>query len=235
VEEVKKSGGGVTAVITDVKTGKKKEITAERILAATGRKSNADLLKVEKTGVETDGRGFIKVNEYLETGKKNIYAVGDINGQQMFTHVANQESVIAANNALHKTKVKIDYSAAPHAVYSHPQIASVGMTEASARKDHKILVGRANYSEVAYGEAMMEENGFAKGIVEEKTNKLLGFHIIGPYAPILIQEVINVMAGAGKIDDLESGLHIHPALPELILKTLVNLGEAEQSKKAQPS
>ncbi len=222
VEEVKKASGGATAIFSDPK-GKKKEITAEKILAATGRRSNADLLQVEKTGVEVDGRGYIKANEFLETNKRNIFAVGDINGQQMFTHVANQESVIAANNALHKTRVKIDYRAAPHAVYSHPQIASVGMTEEAARKTHKVLVGRAKYSEVAYGEAMMEENGFAKAIVDEKTNKILGFHIIGPYAPILIQEVINLMTTAGKIDNLESSLHIHPALPELILKALVNL------------
>jgi dihydrolipoamide dehydrogenase len=227
VEEVKKTGSGVTAIVDDLKAGGKKEITAGQILAATGRRSNADLLKVERTGVEVDERGFIKVNEFLETGKKNIFAVGDINGQQMFTHVANQESVIAANNALHSTRIKIDYRAAPHAVFSHPQIASVGMTEENARKTHKILVGRARYSDVAYGEAMMEENGFAKAIVEEKTNRILGFHIIGPYAPILIQEVINVMAEAGKMDNLESGLHIHPALPELILKTLVNLEEPE--------
>jgi mycothione reductase len=123
--------------------------------------------------------------------------------------------------------LKMDYSAAPHAVYSHPQIASVGMTEESARKIHKILVGKAKYLSVAKGEAMMEENGFAKAIVEAESEKILGFHIIGPYAPILIQEVINVMAAKGNVNHLQTGMHIHPALPELILRTLNNLEEVK--------
>jgi dihydrolipoamide dehydrogenase len=205
----------------------KKEFTARHVLVAMGRRSNADVLKVEKTGVEVDKRGFIKVNEYMETNQKNIFAVGDSNGQQMFTHVANAEAALAAHNAMHSPRMKMDYNAAPHAVYSHPQIASVGLTEKSARKTHQVLVGKARYSNVAQGEAMLEENGFAKAIVEAKTEKILGFHIIGPYAPILIQEVINVMAGKGNVNHLQTGLHIHPALPELIIKTLNNLEEVK--------
>jgi mycothione reductase len=226
-EEVKRNGSDVTVIVNNVKTGRKKEFTARHVLVAVGRRSNADLLKVDKAGVEVDKKGFIKVNDYLETNIKNIFAVGDINGQQMFTHVANAEAALAAHNALHGSRLKMDYSAAPHAVYSHPQIASVGLTEEGARKTHQILVGKAKYSSVAQGEAMMEENGFAKAIVEAKTEKILGFHIIGPYAPILIQEVINVMAAKGNINHLQSGMHIHPALPELIVKTLNNLEEAK--------
>ncbi len=226
-EEVKGNGKGVTVIVNESRAGKKREFTAQKILVAVGRRSNADLLDVDKTGVEVNRRGFIKVNEYLETTRKNIFAVGDINGQQMFTHVANAEAVLAVNNALHGSRVKMDYSAAPHAVYSHPQIASVGLTQENAAKTHKILVGKAKYSEAAQGEAMMEEIGFAKAVVEAKTNRILGFHIIGPYAAMLIQEVINVMAAAGKIDDFQAGMHIHPALPELILKTLNNLEEVK--------
>jgi mycothione reductase len=224
-EAVKRTGRDATVVVNDLKNSGKKEFTAQKILVAVGRRSNADLLKVENTGVEVDRRGFIKVNEYLETTKKNIFAVGDANGQQMFTHVANQEAVVAAHNAIHGSKLKMDYSAAPHAVYSHPQIASVGLTEENSRKTHKVLVGKARYSDVAQGEAMMEENGFAKAVVEVNSKKILGFHIIGPYAPILIQEVINVMASAGNVNHLQAGMHIHPALPELILETLGNLEE----------
>ncbi len=141
----------------------------------------------------------------------------------MFTHVANRESVLAVHNAIHGSKVKMDYSAIPHAVYSHPQIASVGLTEETAKNTHKVLVGKAKYMDVAKGEAMMEENGFAKAIVDAKSQKILGFHIIGPYAPTLIQEVINDMASGGNIDQIQAGLHIHPALPELIVRTLGNL------------
>ena len=222
-EEVKRNGRGLAVIATDAKSGMKREFTAGRILMAVGRRSNADLLKAENTGVQLDKRGFVKVDEYLETTKKNIFAVGDINGQQMFTHVANVEAALAADNAIHGSKTKMDYSAAPHAVYSHPQIASVGMTEEAARKARKVLVGKAKYSDVAQGEAMMEEQGFAKAIVEAATGKILGFHIIGPYAPILIQEVINAMASGGGIDQIQTGMHIHPAITELIPEVLSNL------------
>jgi dihydrolipoamide dehydrogenase len=222
-QAVKSNRHDATVVANDLKGGGHKEFTARRILMAVGRRSNADLLKVENTGVELDKRGFIKVDEYLETTKKNIFAVGDINGQQMFTHVANVEASLAADNAVHGRKAKMDYSSAPHAIYSHPQIASVGMTEEAARKAHKVLVGRARYSDVAQGEAMMEENGFAKAIVEADTRKILGFHIIGPYAPILIQEVINTMASSISIDHIEASMHIHPAITELIPRVLSNL------------
>ena len=224
-EAVNSKGHDVIVVASDSANGGRKEFTAQRILMAVGRRSNADLLRVENTGVELDKRGFIKVGEYLETTKKNIFAVGDINGQQMFTHVANVEASLAADNAIHGSKTKMDYSAAPHAVYSDPQIASVGMTEEAARKAHKVLVGKARYSDVAQGEAMMEENGFAKAIVEADTGKILGFHIIGPYAPILIQEVINAMASGGGINQIQAGMHIHPAITELIPNVLGNLSD----------
>jgi mycothione reductase len=222
-EAVKSNGHDITVVVNDLTGGVKKEFTAQRILVAVGRRSNADLLKVENTGVEVDKRGFVKVDEYLETTKKNIFAVGDANGQQMFTHVANVEASLAADNAVHGSKIKMDYSAAPHAIYSHPQIASVGMTEEAARKAHKVLVGKAKYSDVAQGEAMMEENGFAKAIVEEDKGKILGFHVIGPYAPILIQEVINAMASGTSIHHIQASMHIHPAITELIPVVLSNL------------
>lgn len=192
---------------------------------AVGRQSNADLLKVASTGIETDARGYIKVDEYMETSQKNIYAVGDANGQQMFTHVANREAGVAANNILHDVKEKMNYSAAPHAVYSHPQIASVGLTEENAKKDHSLLVGIATYAQIAKGEAMMEDASFAKAIVDKKTDKILGFHIVGPNAPELIQEVVDTMESGGTISNIMSGIHIHPALSELIQQTLANLAE----------
>ncbi len=224
-EEVKKNGRGVSVVAKDLKDGKKREITAQRVLVAVGRRSNADTLKTENTGVELDSKGFIKANEYLETTRKNIFAVGDANGRQMFTHVANREAMLAADNAVHGSRLKMDYGAAPHAIFSHPQIASVGLTEESARKEHEILVGKAKYSYVAQGIAMMENNGFAKAIVEAESARILGFHIIGPYASILIQEVINAMAAGGGVEQIRAGIHIHPALPELILSALDRLKE----------
>jgi len=225
-EEVNDEGGMVKVAVRDRNTGEKREFTAQRILVAVGRRSNADLLKVENTGVEIDGRGFIRVNEYLETSKKNIFAIGDANGQQMFTHVANREALVVVQNMFYSADLKMDYNAIPHAVYSHPQIASVGLTEAQARKEYDMSVGRVRYFDVAKGEAMMEEEGFAKAIVEKASGRILGFHIIGPYAPVLIQEVVNAMTSGGQIDEINEGIHIHPALSELIQTTVNSLEES---------
>jgi mycothione reductase len=225
VLEVKKQGNGITTIGKNSLNGKELTATAEKILVAAGRKSNADLLKVENTGVKTDTRGYIQVNEYLETSKKNIWAFGDAIGKAMFKHVANEEASVAWRNAVHDHKTKMDYHTIPYAVFTYPQIAAVGMTEEEAKKNNKILVGSARYSDVAKGEAMMEYDGFTKAIVDKETGKILGFHIIGPYAPMLIQEVINAMALGGDISLIAHGMHIHPALPELILRTLGNLSE----------
>jgi len=196
------------------------------LMVAVGRRSNADLLKLENTGIETDKRGFIKVDEYLETSRKNMFSVGDANGQHMFTHVANREAAVVAENILHDGKLKMDYSSIPHAVYSHPQIASVGLGEEQAKKDYNIVVGTTKYFDIAKGEAMMEKEGFAKAIVEKSTDKILGFHIIGPYAPELIQEVVNAMTSGGQIAEINQGIHIHPALSELIPTILNSLEES---------
>ena len=224
-EEVKENEQGVAVVTKDTNTGKRREFAAQRIMMAVGRISNADILKVENTGVETDRKGFIKVNEYLETNRKGIFAIGDANGQQMFRHMANREAETVAQNAFYGTSIKVDYSAVPHAVYSHPQVASVGLTEAQASENYDVLIGRMKYFNIAKGEAMMEKQGYAKAITEKGSNKILGFHIIGPYAPELIQEVVNAMTSGGGMEELWQGIHIHPALSELVLYTLSNLQE----------
>lgn len=223
--EVKRAEGGDTVVGKNQVTGEKTEYSGERILVATGRQSNADVLRVDKTGVKTDKHGFIIVNDFLETSKKNIWALGDVTGKYMFKHVANREAQIAWNNATHDPKQKMEYHAVPYAVFSYPQIAGVGLSQSEAEKNHDILIGTAKYSDVAKGEAMVEEDGFAKAIVEKESYKILGFHIIGPYAPMLIQEVVDIMAVGGNMWTLAQGMHIHPALTELIVTTLGNLSD----------
>ncbi len=228
VVEIKKTENGVEVIGKDRKSNLTKSYIGEKVLIATGRKSNADLLQVENTDVETDKRGYIKVNEYLETTKENIWALGDATGQAMFKHVANDEAEIVWNNSMNpKNKIKLNYDIIPYAVFTYPQIAAVGITEEQASEKHKLLVGKAKYSDVAKGEAMVEHDGFAKAIVDHDTGKILGFHIIGPYAPILIQEVINAMSLGGEIAYLAKGMHIHPALPELILIAFGNLKHPE--------
>jgi dihydrolipoamide dehydrogenase len=212
-----------SVIIKDRDSGEKKELSADKIMIAAGRVSNSDILMPEKSGIALDERGYIKVNKYLETSKKGIFAFGDAIGKQMFRHVANMEAQIAANNAFHKDRVPMDYSAAPHAVFSYPQIASVGMKERDARKKNKVMVGMAKYSETTMGEAMAEKDGFAKIIVDAETEEILGFHMIGPDASILIHEVIVAMANKLSYMDLANAMHIHPALSEVVLSTLQNL------------
>lgn len=225
VTEVKNEEARIAVIAHDVHDDEVREIVADHVMIAAGRKSNADLLQVENVGIETDGQGYIKVNEYLETNVEKVWALGDATGKHMFKHVANREASIAWHNLAHDHKVAVDYSAVPHAVFSHPQIASVGLTEAEALETSDILVGRAKYLDVAKGQAMMETDGFAKAIVERGSGEILGFHIIGPYAPILIQEVVDAMANDRPVGSVGQGMHIHPALPEIVLRALYDLRE----------
>jgi len=196
---------------------------AEKIMIATGRKSNADFLKVENSGIETDSSNYIKVNDYLETNKRNIWAFGDAIGKRMFTHAGDKEAEIAWHNATSDKKIRMDFMSIPYAIFTHPQVASVGLTEAEAKKDYEILVGRAKYSDIVAGDTMVEKDGFAKAIVERKTGKILGFHVIGPYASHIIQEVINAMVNKNTVDYITNSMHTFPSLSELIPQALDNL------------
>ncbi|MGC9443816.1 MAG: dihydrolipoyl dehydrogenase [Candidatus Methanospirareceae archaeon] len=228
VSAVRQQGAQCVVTARDRATGSEREFAAENVMIAVGRRSNADRLKVDRTGVETDDRAYIRVNDYLETSMERIWALGDAIGKYMFRHVANQEALVAWHNSTQHTEhVKMDYHAIPHAVYSWPQIAAVGLTEGQAMRDHEILVGTAHYSEVAKGQAMRDEASFAKTIVDRESNRILGFHIIGPHAPLLIQEVVQIMADDRDYRALGRGMHIHPALSEVILATLRNLRAVE--------
>ena len=222
--------------VTKVEKGAKKKIIAEgnnekieveadEILVATGRISNADLLKPEKTGVKTDAHGWIIVNEYLETTKPNIWACGDAIGKHMFKHVANYESQIVYYNAFGNRRIKVDYHAVPHAIFTYPEVASVGMKE-EAKREHDILVGYYLYENTAKGEAMEAKDYFVKVIVEKGSYKILGAHIIGPEASILIQEIINLMyTDSQSAIPIYRGMHIHPSLSEVVERAFYNLEE----------
>lgn len=217
--EMKKTGVGCEARI--LKDGHEIKLTAEKVLVAAGRRSNADLIKAGDDAIDLDAKGFIAVNQYLETTLENIFAIGDINGKQMFRHTANREAEIAWHNAVHGPKIEIDYTAVPHAVFTSPQIASVGLTEEQAAKSHDIEVKTARYDDVTMGMAMVETDGFAKAIFDKKTSDILGLHIIGPHASMLIQEAVNAMATREGIYAIAKGVHIHPALTELIREVLL--------------
>ncbi len=223
IVEVARAGNSHTVRVKHRDTGEMNEYAAESMMIAAGRMSNADLLKVENTGVQKDASNYIKVDDSLLTTKENIWAFGDAIGKQMFTHAGDKEMEIAWHNSNNDDKRRMDFDIVPHAVYTHPQIASIGLTEGQARKDHNIMVGKAHYSDVAKGKAMMEENGFAKAIVDKETRRILGFHIIGPEANILIQEVVNAVANKMPVESITGSMHIFPALSEIITETLNNL------------
>lgn len=241
VLEANQTPNGITVKARNRSTGSIVEFSGETLLLAAGRIPNSDLLKPEKTGVDTDKQGYIKVNQYLQTSKESIWAFGDALGKYMFRHMANVEAEVAWYNAnvlmrsdeghshgheAHEPQlIPVDYSAVPHAVFTYPPVAGVGLTPQQAKQqDYEILVGKAEYTDTAKGIAMGEPSGFVKVVVENQTQRILGAHIVGPYAPILIQEVINVMSchNASMILLLQA-IHIHPALPEIVVRAFARL------------
>ncbi len=222
VTEARMAGGQVE--ITAVEDGGETH-RAEKLFIATGRRSNADTLKPENTGVEVDSRGYIVVDESYQTSKPGIYAFGDAIGKAMYKHVANKEAELVWHAFTEGHVHPLDYDRVPYAVYTWPQVASVGLTETeAAERGRDILVGEYNYIDTAKGAAMDEMDGYVKIIVEDESYRLLGAHIVGPYAPILIQEIINVMnTGDGSVWPIADAMHIHPALPEVVQRAVYSL------------
>jgi mycothione reductase len=233
VTEVREKGGLKEVTASD-EGGKTHVFMAESLFIAAGLRSNADLLRPERTGVQLDEKGYIKVNEFFETTKPRIWAFGDAIGRAMFKHVANKEASLVWHAFSHGHRESLNYDMVPYAVFSWPQIGSVGLTQAEAEgRGLSVLVGRANYRDTAKGEAMGEEDGFVKVIVEEKTRRILGAHIIGPEAPTLIQEVIDVMnAGQGEAYPIMDAMYIHPALPEVVQNAFYDLRRPERGQES---
>jgi mycothione reductase len=220
---VRKTSKGCALTFRHGLKGQKSRITAEKLLVAVGRRSNADLLSLEDAGIKTNKAGYVMVNDFLETNLKNVWALGDAIGRQMFTHAGDKEAEIAWHNANSRKKMKMDFDAVPAVVFTYPEVASVGLTEGQARKRFRILVGRAGYSDIVQGDAMMEKEGFAKAVIEKNTRRILGFHIIGPYASHIIQEVVNVVANRSKVEYITGSMHAFPTLSDLIPEALNNL------------
>lgn len=205
--------------------GKEKlKFKSEEIFLAAGRRSNSDLLLPEKSGIKTDEEGWIKVDKTLETSKDNIWALGDATGDHMFKHVANHEAEVVYHNAFGEGVMEVDYHAVPHAIFTYPQVASVGLKEEEAKENHDILVGNYPYEQTAKGSAMKVEDYFVKVIVEQETYKILGAHIVGPQASVLIQEIVNLMyTESQSAIPIYRGMHIHPSLSEVVQRAFSNL------------
>lgn len=221
--EVRQDGGRCTVSLRVPGDSGDIEVSAANIMVATGRQSNADTIRSENAGIELDERNYIRVNDYMQTSRRHIWALGDAIGKAMFTHAGDKEAEIAWHNATQRKKIRMDFELVPHAVFTRPQIAAVGLTEELARKDHDISVGRAMYSDTVMGEAINEKSGFAKAVVEKNTGRILGFHIIGPHAAILVQEVVNAVINKSGVKSVTGCMHIFPALSNLIPEALGNL------------
>lgn len=227
--KVETANGMKVITAMDRTTGEEVQCEAEEILEALGRISNSDTLKPEKTGVEVDKKGWIKVDEYLETSKSGIWALGDAIGKHMFKHTANYGADVVWHNISSAEKEKADFHAVPHAVFTYPQVGAVGLTEAEAIATGKnIMVGRAKYTDVAGGIAMAESDSLVKVVVEGDTQKILGCSIVGSEAAILIQQIVFLMnSGNQDLEPLRRSQVIHPALSEVLIKAFSNLGYPE--------
>lgn len=179
-------------------TKEKTTISCEEIFVASGVQSNADTLSLERASVEVDKKGWIRTNSYLETSQKNIWAIGDINGKYQFRHKANYEALILSRNLFGGEKKEASYDVVPWTIFTHPQVAHVGMTEKEVKaKGIPYKTAKNYYSEVVGGIAMGyrkrdEDNGFIKMIVGHD-KKILGVHIVGPQAAILLQPFVYLM------------------------------------------
>lgn len=221
------SRGKKNVVAVNLDTNEKLEVTADEILLAAGRSSLSDVLHPEKAGIKTDRHGWIEVNEHLQSTQPNVWALGDANGQYPFKHVANHEAAVVYYNAVLNKKVRVDYHAVPHAVFTHPEIASVGLGEKAAIEKYgedKLLIGFYRYADTAKGEAMNAKDWFVKVIVERDTTKIVGAHIVGPYASVLIHEIIPLMyTPTQTAKPLLDSMHIHPALSEVVERAFRSL------------
>jgi dihydrolipoamide dehydrogenase len=225
IVEVRMSGDEVEVVKKDQDSGLVETERAEMLFLGTGMKSNAPDLNVQATGVRTDARGYVIVNEFLETSAPGIWALGDITGKHMFRHTANYESQVVWYNMNNKVKAQVDEHAIPSAVYTYPTVGSVGLTEAEVKsKGISYLVGFARYSDVAKGNAMGDDYGLVKILVEKGTMQILGAHIAGKQADLLVQQITYLMnAEDGSYRPMGRSQVIHPSLSEVLIKALNHL------------
>lgn len=220
IQSITENDGTVTLTLDDGSTAE-----GEVFLVATGRIPNGDLMDLDNAGVEMDGRR-IKVDQYGRTTAPDVWALGDVSSPYLLKHVANAEMRAVKHNLLHPEDLQsMPHENVPAAVFTHPQIGTVGLTEDEARAaGYNITVKIQNYGDVAYGWAMEDTEHFVKLIADKDTGLLLGAHFIGPQASTLVQQLITVMAFKLDVRDVATKQYwIHPALPELTENALLGL------------
>ncbi len=216
VEKVEKTKSGIA--VTFSADGKQQKLEAEKILIAIGRKPYTDGVGLEKTKIQMD-RGFVKTNEWMETAEPGIYAIGDIVlGRPQLAHVGAMEGIVAVSKIAKKEDRPIDLMKIPNVTYCHPEIGSVGLTEAKARElGHNVKVGKFPFTANSRASIVGEHEGFIKIVSDAKYGEILGVHIIGPQATELIAEAVTAMELEATVEDLMWTIHAHPTLAEAML------------------
>lgn len=192
-------------------------LTGDALLVATGVTPNGDRLGLANTGIETDDKGFIKVDPYLQTAVAGVYALGDVVGHHLYRHTANYEGDYLYRTAFAGApRAPLDYGPVPHAVFAYPEIAGVGARENDLRsRGIDYVVGRATYAESNQGLARGLDHGLCKLLVDRASQRILGAHILGDEASDMIHLFIVLMKKNGTLDDILDTIFIHPALPEI--------------------
>ncbi|HRQ61637.1 MAG TPA: dihydrolipoyl dehydrogenase, partial [Alphaproteobacteria bacterium] len=216
VTSAKTSKAGVELTVEPAAGGKAETLKAEIVLMAIGRKAYTEGLGLDKLGMKLDERGRVEVDEFFETSVEGIYAIGDAIRGAMLAHKAEDEGVVLAE-MLAGESGHIDYNCIPGVVYTWPEVANVGRSEAQL-KEAGIAYNAGKFPFMANGRARASGNvdGFVKILADAKTDRILGGHIIGPNAGDLIQEIVSVMEFDGSAEDLARTCHAHPTLTEVV-------------------
>lgn len=224
------SGHGNTYMVEFTRGGRAESAQADVLLVATGRVPNGDQLALDLGGVE-DRDGRVLTDEFFRTSAPGVWAFGDLSSELQLKHLANAQvralrhNLLVAERQAAGPMCSVDERLVPHAVFSHPQVASVGLTERDARAAGlPISVANKPFGHTAYGWAMEDSTSFAKLIAHAETRELLGAHIIGPQASTLIQQLIQGMTFGQTVDQMaRDQFYIHPALTEVIENALLEL------------
>ncbi len=212
----KKAGGKVKVAFAD-KKGVEQTVDADAVLVAVGRRPNSENLGLENIGVTIE-KGFIKVNEKLQTNVPNIYAIGDVAGQPMLAHKASKEGLVAAAVIAGRPE-KYDVRAMPWAIFVDPEVAGVGLTEKEAvDKGFDVATSRFPFAALGRARSTGETDGFFKIVADKKTDLVLGVHIVGPDASNLIAEAALAIEMGAFVEDLALTVHAHPTLPEGLME-----------------
>jgi dihydrolipoamide dehydrogenase len=213
VEKVEKHAGGVE-VLARTPNGKTETLKAEKLLIAVGRRPLSENLGLEKLGIAME-RGYIKIDDRCRTSVPNVFAIGDVVPTPWLAHVASAEGIVAAETAAGAPTRPIDYDQIPGCTYCHPEIGSIGLTEAKAReRGHDVVVGKFPFTASGKARCIDDTQGFVKIVSDRKYGEVLGVHIIGPSATELIAEAGAAMKLEATAEDLARTIHAHPTLSE---------------------